>query len=189
MRNGLFLLLAALVIGLAAPDKASSGSDELRVEDDPGGGLHAAAVLTLPVPPAVVQAVLTDYERWPVLFGVQMRIGRIERRPDHVLTDLYIRHPILPGERRLMCENRVPPGGGLVTTLVEGDFRRYARTWRLAEDGDPGRTKARFNLVVDVKTLAPDWMVSIELQRQLEKHFRILREMAAEQAARQAAGK
>lgn len=156
----------------------------VTVAGDPGGGLKATASLRLPVPPSVVQQVLTDYENWAHLFGVTMRLARLDRRPDKVITEVYIRHPILPGERRLMCENRVPPGGGLVTTFLEGDFRRYERTWKLGPDGSDAATKADFSLVVDVETMAPDWLVALELKRQLEKHFRILRETAAARATR-----
>ncbi|MDE3119362.1 MAG: hypothetical protein KGL03_10155, partial [Nitrospirota bacterium] len=74
--------------------------------------------------------------------------------------------------------------GGLVTTFLEGDFRRYERTWKLGPDGSDAATKADFSLVVDVETMAPDWLVALELKRQLEKHFRILREAAAARATR-----
>jgi hypothetical protein len=154
----------------------------LTVTGDPAGGLRATASLRLPVPPSVVQQVLTDYENWTYLFGVPMRIARLDRRPDKVITEVYVQHPILPGERRLMCENLVPPGGGLVTTFLEGDFRRYERTWKLGPDGSDAATKADFSLIVDVETLAPDWLVALELKRQLEKHFGILRETALARA-------
>ncbi|MFM8551582.1 MAG: SRPBCC family protein [Nitrospiraceae bacterium] len=160
---------------------ATHGPDILDVQSDPDGGLRAVATLHLPVPPSVVQQVLTDYEGWADLFGVQMRLARVDRQPDRVVTDIYIRHPILPGERRLMCENRVPPGGGLVTRILEGDFKRYERVWKLAPDGSDA-TKAEFSLVVDVETMAPDWLVALELKRQLEKHFRILRATTAARA-------
>lgn len=166
----------------AAASVATHGQTTLTVTGDPAGGLRATASLHLPVPPSVVQQVLTDYENWPHLFGVPMRIARLDRRPDKVITEVYIQHPILPGERRLMCENRMPPGGGLVTTFLAGDFRRYERTWKLEPDGSDAATKADFSLVVDVETLAPDWLVALELKRQLEKHFGILRETALARA-------
>nr|MBI3611830.1 hypothetical protein [Nitrospirota bacterium] len=182
---------AALLGGLlawagvsASPCAAAAIHDRttLAVTGDPAGGLRATASLHLPVPPSVVQQVLTDYEHWTSLFGVTMRIARLDRRPDRVITELYIQHPILPGERRLMCENRVPSGGGLVTTLLEGDFKRYERTWTLGPDGSDAATKAEFTLLVEVETLAPDWLVALELKRQLEKHFGILRETALARA-------
>jgi hypothetical protein len=131
----------------------------------------------------VVQQVLTDYERWNSLFGVSMRLLRVERLPERVITEVYLSHPILPGESRLLCESRELPGGGLVTTLIEGDFQRYQRTWRLAEAEDRTGTKAQFDLVVEVKTWAPDWLIAIELRRQLTKHFGILRETVAARGA------
>lgn len=163
-----------------APCAATSASTQdqttLTVTGDPAGGLRATASLRLPVPPSLVQQVLTDYDNWPRLFGVTMRIARLDRRPDRVITEIYIQHPILPGESRLMCDNRVPPGGGLITTFLEGDFKRYERTWKLGPDGSDAATKAELDLLVEVKTLAPDWLVVLALERQLKKHFRILRE-------------
>lgn len=172
-------LLAWAGLAVAVCPSVSAATHEpdiLDVRSDPDGGVRATATLHLPVPPALVQQVLTDYEGWSGLFGVPMRLARVDRQPDRVVTDVYVRHPILPGESRLLCENRELPDGGLVTKLIEGDFRRYLRTWRLAQEGNGTATQARFELAVDVKTWAPDWLVAIELKRQLQKHFRILRE-------------
>ncbi len=174
--GGLLAWAGLVVAPCAATVDSTQDHTTLTVTGDPSGGFRAIASLHLPVPPSVVQQVLTDYEHWAHLFGMTMRIARLDRQPDRVITEIYLQHPILPGERRLMCENRVPPGGGLVTTLVEGDFKRYERTWTLGPDGNDEATKAEFNLLVDVTTLAPDWLVALELKRQLEKHFRILRE-------------
>lgn len=179
---------AVLALGLLAGPAAAGEVGQLEVEADPEGGQHAVATLHLPVPPAVVQAVLTDYERWGSLFGVSMRLARISRLPGRVVTDVYVQHPILPGESRLLCESRELPGGGLVTMLIEGDFKRYVRTWRFQPEGDGSSTKALFDLRVDVKTWAPDWLVAIELRRQLTKHFGILREAVTARAAARGAG-
>jgi hypothetical protein len=172
------------------PAFADEKADRIETTSEPGGGIRATATLHLTQPPSAIQQVLTDYENWPNLFGTPTRLAGVERRPDRVVTDVYIQHPILPGERRLLCETRLLPEGGLVTTLIEGDFTRYVRTWRLSEAGagtgtgdSQGGTIAQFELLVEIKTLAPDWLVGIELKRQLEKHFRILRETAARRAA------
>ncbi|TAJ09344.1 MAG: hypothetical protein EPO61_06540 [Nitrospirae bacterium] len=180
--GGLLAWAGVVIAPCAALSASAQDQMTLTVTGDPAGGLRATASLRLPVPPSVVQQVLTDYENWPHLFGVTMRMARLDRRSDRVITELYIRHPILPGESRLMCDNRVPPGGGLVTTFLEGDFKRYERTWTLGPDGSAAATKAEFTLLVEVKTLAPDWLVALELKRQLEKHFRILRETALARA-------
>lgn len=180
-----WFLILLLIPGFSTiPSLANAGEAEtLKVQPDPNGGLHATATLHLPVPPAVVQQVLTDYERWGSLFGVSMRLLRVERLPDRVVTDVYLSHPILPGESRLLCESRELPGGGLVTTLIEGDFKRYQRKWILSQDEDGISTKAQFDLVVDVETWAPDWLIAMELKRQLTKHFGILRETVAARTA------
>lgn len=150
----------------------------LDVQPDPSGGVRAAATLWLPVPPAVVQRVLTDYDRWPELFEMPMRLARVERRGERVVTDLYVKHALLPGERRLLSESEELPGGGVTTTLLGGDFTRYARTWKLSADGDEGRTLAKFTLLVQVDTWAPDWLLAIALRRELETHFRLVRARA-----------
>jgi len=169
--------LSPLVARAAADDPA-----KLEVRTEPGGGVRAAATLRLQAAPEVVQAVLTDYPRWPSLFGATLRIARIERHEDRVLTDLYIKHALLPGERRLLCESRELPDGGLVTTLVTGDFKRYHRTWKLSPDGSGAVTRAEFELLVEVDTWAPDWLMALELRRNLETHFRILKERVAERS-------
>jgi hypothetical protein len=183
----LCLVALSLVTGLCPlpilAGQPSSGAETLDIQPDPGGGLHATATLHLPAPPSVVQQVLTDYERWERLFGVSMRMLRLERREDRVITEVSLSHPILPGENRLLCESRELPGGGLVTTLIEGDFKRYERTWRLAEDEDRAVTKAQFELVVEVETWAPNWLIALELKRQLTRHFAILQDTVAARTA------
>lgn len=180
--GGLLACTGVVLAPCAATSASTQDQTTLTVTGDPAGGLRATATLRLPVPPSLVQQVLTDYDNWPHLFGVTMRIARLDRRPDRVITEIYIRHPILPGESRLMCDNRVPPGGGLITTFLEGDFKRYERTWKLGPDGNDAATKAELDLLVEVKTLAPDWLVALALERQLKKHFRILRETAEARA-------
>ncbi|MEK6525924.1 MAG: SRPBCC family protein [Nitrospirota bacterium] len=172
------LLIFSAAFGAAEPAAWSiqDTPSVLEVRTEPSGGVYATATLHLPVSPSVVQQVLTDYENWPTLFGVTMRLAHLEQQGERVVTDLYIKHTLLPGERRLLCENQELPGGGLATTLVAGDFKQYSRTWKVVPEGDGMRTRAELELRVDVDTWAPDWLVAVELRRQLEKHFRILRE-------------
>lgn len=164
---------------------AADDPAKLEVHTEPAGGVRAVATLRLQAPPGIVQTVLTDYAKWPELFGVQMRVARIDQHEDRVLTDLYIKHTLLPGERRLLCESRELPDGGLVTTLVAGDFKRYRRTWKLNPDGNGVATRAEFELQVEVDTWAPDWLMAMELRRNLDTHFRILKERVAEQSRAQ----
>jgi len=151
-------------------------ADGLQVRSNPTGGLMATATVHLPAPPAAVQQVLTDYERWPTLFTVTIDLARVVRHAGLVLVDLSIKHPFLPIESRLVCENRELPEGGLVTTLISGDFKQYHRSWRLGPDGSPTATRADFELLVEVDTVAPDWLVAFELRRQLRQHFELLRQ-------------
>ena len=160
---------------LAAVEDVAAIGTHLDVTTDPEGGVRAHAVLDLPAPMATVQALFTDYEHWPELFDVSMRVGKVERLSDRTITEVFIAHPILPGESRLLGENRILPDGGLTTTMIGGDFKRYARTWKLSSNGSPTHTKAEFDLLVEPKTMAPDWLVAVEVKRELEAHFKLVR--------------
>ena len=178
-------LLAILMAGICAVGSAQAvgnGIKTIDVHTDPRGGVVAHATLNIAAPPAVVQQILTDYEHWPELFTVSMRMARIERYPDRVVTDIYLKHGFLSGERRLLGENRELPEGGVHTTMLEGDFRRYSRTWKISSDGTNKTTKAEFHLEVEVDTLAPDWLVATMMKRELESHFQILNEKASQRA-------
>ena len=178
------LVLALTAIcdsGLASAEPETIQS--LEVHTAPQGGVLARATLRLPAPPATVLAVLTDYERWPELFEGGMRVARVERFPGRAVADIFLKHVLMPGERRLLCENHELPDG-LVTTLLGGDFKRYARAWKIGPDGTAGGTKAEFELEVEVDTLAPDWLVARVLKQELESHFRALKSKTDERAKR-----
>lgn len=134
--------------------------------------------MLFPGSPAVVQEILTDYPKWPELFETRMRMSKVERHQGRVLTEVYISHSLLPGERRLLCESQPLPGGGLVTELKGGDFKQYRRVWKLAPAGDGTQTWAEFDLLVEVDTVIPDWMIAVAMERELETHFRIVRQRA-----------
>jgi ribosome-associated toxin RatA of RatAB toxin-antitoxin module len=181
------LKLLSVVSLLLVVGSAASASVEppppVDVRPEPSGGLRATATVRLPVSPSMVQQVLTDYERWPSLFSVSMRVASVERRADRVLVDLYITHPFLFFlENRLYSESRELPQGGLVTSLVDGDFKQYRRVWKLTPDGNPPGTRAEFDLLVEADTWAPDWLVAYELRHQLKKHFSLLQRTVLERA-------
>lgn len=150
----------------------------LVVQPDPAGGVRATATLLFPGSPAVLQSILSEYRKWPELFETQMRLAHLEERDGLVLTELYISHALLPGEHRLLCESRALPGGGLVTDLKGGDFKRYHRMWKLQSAGDGNQTRAEFELLVEVNTIVPDWLVAVAMERELNAHFRIVRQKA-----------
>ncbi len=184
---GLFLFAA--VVGTDGPPASAvepaPALHGLQVVSDPAGGLRATASLVFPVPPGIVLSVLTDYRKWPELFEVRMRLAGVEERQGRVVTDLYIEHALMPGERRLVCESRPLPGGGLVTDLKNGDFKRYHRVWKLNAASDGALTQAEFELIVEVETIVPDWVVAMAMRRELEAHFRIVNERAVERARRE----
>lgn len=168
----LFVLLNSFVLSVLA---SADTVERLDVHTKPQGGVVAQATVHLAASPAIVQAVLTDYEHWPELFSVSMRMARIERYPDRTVTEIYINHGFMSGERRLLCENREVPGGGLTTTLLGGDFKHYSRIWKLGQNGVSGATRAEFRMEVEVDTWAPDWLVGTMLKQELKSHFQLLK--------------
>jgi hypothetical protein len=150
----------------------------LVVQPDPAGGVRATATLLFPGSPAVLHSILTEYRKWPELFETPMRLAHLEERNDRVLTEFYISHALLPGEQRLLCESKALPGGGLVTDLKGGDFKRYHRMWKWQQAGSGDQTRAEFELLVEVNTVVPDWLVAVAMERELNAHFRIVRQKA-----------
>ncbi len=144
--------------------------------------------MQIAAPQAVVQAILTNYPAWPELFTTPLEVLRIEQTGDRVLTELQINHGFLFGKRRLILENRPLPDGGVVSTLVGGDFRQYVRTWRLGPGQGNRGTEAELDLLIEIETWAPDWILVRIVRSELEGHFELLRQAAQEQAAREQAG-
>jgi len=101
-----------------------------------------------------------------------------------VTTDLRIEHALLPGERRLVTESRVTANEGIVTDLVEGDFTRYHRVWKLSPANEGRETYADFELKVAIDSIVPDWLVALATRRELDAHFRIVKEKARARAAK-----
>lgn len=150
----------------------------LDVRTEPTGGVRATATILFPVKPAIIQRLLTDYAHWPELFDVRMRMVEIREQDGTAFTDIRIDHALLPGERRLMSESKILATGGLLTELKGGDFKQYRRLWQLAPVDDGAHTKAEFELLVEIDTIVPDWMVAIAMRRELESHFRIVKDKA-----------
>ena len=152
---------------------------DVRPESD--GGVRATATILFPVEQAIIQQLLTDYAHWPELFDVRMRMAEIREQDGKVFTDIRIDHALIPGERRLLSETRTLTTGGILTELKGGDFKQYRRFWKLAPVDGGAHTMAEFELVVEIDTIAPDWMFAMAMRRDLETHFRIIREKALAQ--------
>ena len=179
----LTLLVTCSAVATALTVSAEEGPRQsLEVEGDAAGGLRARAVLFLPAPPQVVLAVLTDYDQWPGLFGDRIRITRLERSKERVITDLQIKRVFLPGELRLLCETRENPDGALVTRLIEGDFKQYVRRWTIntGRREDQNSTRAEMELHFELDSWLPDWLVTVGLRSELEQHFHILHDRVLE---------
>lgn len=184
---GLLLFAVGLNLTIGGRELRASASsdgsiDTLEVAQDPTGGIRATARLLLPAKAQVIHDLLTDYVRWPELFDVRMRLAGLAVQDGVATVDLRIAHPLLPGERRLVTESRSVPGGGLVTDLKGGDFKRYRRVWTLRQAGEGNQTQADFELVFELDSLVPDWIVVIAVRQELEAHFRILKQKAMERS-------
>jgi hypothetical protein len=153
----------------------------LDVRTESTGGVRATATIFFPVERAIIQGLLTDYTHWPELFDARMRMAEIREYDGKVFTDIRIDHALLSGERRLLSETRILPTGGLLTELKGGDFKQYRRFWKLIPIDGGAHTKAEFELVVEIDTIVPDWMVATAMKRDLESHFRIMKEKALAQ--------
>ena len=163
---------------------AAPSTETLEITTDPAGGVHATARLLFPAKPDVIQGLLTDYPRWPELFEVRMRLAEWHVRGGVATIDLRLEHALLPGERRLVTESRAVSGGGLVTDLIGGDFKRYHRVWTLRSAGGGNQTAAEFDLLFELDTLVPDWLIAVAVRQELESHFRIVKQKALEQSRR-----
>jgi hypothetical protein len=80
-----------------------------------------------------------------------------------------------------LSETRTLPTGGLLTELKGGDFKQYRRFWKLTPIDDGAHTRAEFELVVEIDMMVPDWIVAAAMRRDLDTHFRIVREKALAQ--------
>ena len=183
----LFLLVFALVlfVSITGPSGVlAADADGLEVKTERGGGVRATAHVFFPAKPAVVQALLTDYHHWPDLFEVRIRVAELNIRDGVATVDLRINHPLMPGEQRLVTESRILPDGKLVTDLTGGDFKRYHRVWNLQPAGEGNQTRADFELVVEIKSMVPDWLVAIAMRQELEAHFRIVKQKTVEHSKR-----
>jgi ribosome-associated toxin RatA of RatAB toxin-antitoxin module len=184
LQMAVLAMCGALLAG-AAVRAADGPATVLDIQDHPAGGKQAVATLRIPAPPDAVRAVLNDFEHWPELFDGRFQLVKLDRQDGRVVTDLRIKRSPLPGTLRLVCETRDLPTGEIVTSLVEGDFRRYLRRWRLVpeDNGAAVHTRAEMELSVDPDTWTPGWLFATVLRSDLEAHFRILRERAVAQFA------
>jgi ribosome-associated toxin RatA of RatAB toxin-antitoxin module len=170
--------------GWGAVNSLAAEADRLEVAAESEGGVRATAQVFFPARPEVVQALLADYLHWPDLFEVRMRVAELTIRDGVATVDLRIEHPLMPGERRLVTESRTLENGGLVTDLKSGDFKRYHRVWKLSPAGEGNQTRADFQLVVEIKSMVPDWLVAMVTRQELEAHFRIVKQKALQQSTR-----
>ena len=174
------IVMGCLLLGSSGWSRAAEPV-ELDVRTEPTGGVRATATILFPVEPAIIQRILTDYAHWPELFDIRMRMAEVRVQGGKAFTDIRIDHALLPGERRLLSETRTLSTGGLLTELKGGDFKQYRRFWKLTPVDGGAHTRAEFELLFEIDSNMPDWMVALALRRDLETHFRIMREKALAQ--------
>ncbi|MDO8309678.1 MAG: SRPBCC family protein [Actinomycetota bacterium] len=182
------IIVGCLVLGWSGWSPATEPV-VLDVRTEPTGGVRATATIFLPAPVSVVQAILTDYPHWPELFEVQMRVVDVTIQNGVATTDIRIEHMLLPGERRLVTESRILPSGELVADLKSGDFKRYHRRWKLTVVDGGAQTRADFELVVEIESVLPDRLIALATRRDLESHFRILKEKTLARVQEQQSGR
>jgi ribosome-associated toxin RatA of RatAB toxin-antitoxin module len=175
------IIVGCLVFGWSGWSRAAE-PDVLDVRTEPTGGVRATASMLFPAPVSVIQAILTDYAHWPELFEGKMRVADLKIQDGVAITDVRIEHGLLPGERRLVTESRLLPNGELVADLKGGDFKRYHRRWKLTSVDGGAQTRADFEIVFEIDSVAPDWLVSIATRRDLASHFRLVKEKALARA-------
>jgi len=161
-----------LLLGLLVPSAAAAAPDVLlNIAMDSAGAAHVSAVLELSARPAVVHAVLTDYEHWPLLFPRGLRIVTVSQQKDGVETDVYVPRRFLPGEFHLITLTREMVPGILETSLIGGDFLRYRRTWILTPGLTNEETRAELEMDIQLKQWIPGWLFTLVLKHELLEHF------------------
>lgn len=178
------IIVGCLVLGWSGWSRAAE-SDVLDVRTEPTGGVRATATLLFPAPISVIQTILTDFAHWPELFEVEMKVADLKVQDGVATMDLRIEHALLPGERRLVTESRLLPNGELVSDLKGGDFKRYHRRWKLTSVDGGAQTRAEFELVVEIESVVPDWLVAMATRGDVQSHFRLVREKALAQAQKE----
>jgi ribosome-associated toxin RatA of RatAB toxin-antitoxin module len=173
---GALLPLVSLFFCCALAVASETRREFLDVHTDPAGGVTATARVFFSASPAAVHSLLTDFPRWPELFEVRMRLVDLQVHQGVATTDLRIEHALWPGERRLVTESRTTADRGIVTDLIGGDFKRYHRVWKLSPINQGRETAADFELSVAIDSILPDWVVAMATRRELEAHFRIVKE-------------
>ncbi|WP_455242482.1 SRPBCC family protein [Petrachloros mirabilis] len=181
--GALALLCTELSLGLvfvlsSQAAVTASNSDVLDVTTETSGGVRARAHVTFHAKPSLILAMLTDYAHWPDLFEIRMRMADLKIRDGVALADVRIEHALLPGERRLVTRSRALSEHEIVTELVGGDFKKYRRVWKLTPLNGGTETGADFDLLVEIDSVVPDWLVALAMRRELEAHFRIVKEKA-----------
>jgi len=181
MLRRVMIVMSCLLLGWSGWSRAAEPV-VLDVRTEPTGGVRATATILFPVEQAIIQRLLTDYAHWPELFDLRMRMAEIREQDGKAFTDIRIDHAMLPGERRLLSETRTLPTGGILTELKGGDFKQYRRFWKLTPVDGGAHTKAEFELLVEIDSNIPDWIVAVAMRRDMEAHFRLVREKALAQA-------
>jgi len=165
------------VNALTAGSVLSSGDDGHPVEIvfDAQDVAHVHAIVALSARPETVFAVLTDYARWPSLFGNGLIMAAIREDSEGVVTEMYVPRVLLPGTLHVIIRTRVHPPHDIEAELIRGDLNHFWRLWRLMPVAGGRQTRADLQMAVQPKTWAPQWVIRYGIERELTDHFERLR--------------
>lgn len=154
---------------------ATDVSHPLDIVFDAQDVAHVHAILALSARPETVFAVLTDYARWPSLFGNGLVVAAIREEAEGVVTEMYLPRVLLPGTLHVIIRTRIDPPHHFEAELISGDLNHFWRLWRLMPVAEGRETRADLQMAVQPKTWAPRWVIRYGIERELPDHFERLR--------------
>lgn len=179
LRQRLLRLFAyVLFVNVLTAGSVLSATDDSHPVDivfDAQDVAHVHAILVLSARPEIVFAVLTDYARWPSLFGNGLTMAAIREEPDGVVTEMYLPRVLLPGTLHVIIRTRIDPPHHIEAELLSGDLNHFWRLWRLMPFAEGRKTRAELQMAVQPKTWAPQWVIRYGIEQELTDHFERLR--------------
>jgi hypothetical protein len=163
----------ALTAGSVLP--STDDRHPMDIEFDAQDVAPVHAIVALSARPDTVFAVLTDYARWPSLFGNGLIMAAIREEPEGVVTEMYLPRVLLPGTLHVIIRTRTDPPHHIEADLISGDLNHFWRLWKLTPFAGGRETRADLQMAVQPKTWAPRWLIRYGIERELSDHFERLR--------------
>lgn len=172
------LLSYVLFVNVFTAGSVLSSTDDshpMEIVFDAQDVAHVHAIVALSARPETVFAVLTDYARWPSLFGNGMIMAAIHEESEGVVTEMYVPRVLLPGTLHVIIRTRIHPPHHIEAELISGDLNHFWRLWRLMPVTGGRETRADLQMAVQPKSWAPQWVIRYGIKRELTDHFERLR--------------